>query len=415
MENLISLFGFVVLIAFTWVLSWNRRKVNWRLVIGGVVLQFIVGALIFCLPCTRTAIVWLSQRFTDIINFSNKGPEFVFGGLASGKHSMGFILAFQVFPLIIVFSSLMAMLYYLRVIPFIIKMFARFLAKVLKTSGAESLCAASNVFVGVESVTSIRPYLATMTQSELFTILVVGMSTIASSVLAAYVKMLYGVFPAIAGHLISASILSVPAAFVISKVMIPETGQPETADASKCELHIEYNTGFTASLIQGANAGAKLAVGVAVTLIAFIGLLGILEGICGWFGYPGFIQDFLSWIFYPFAWLIGIAPQDVPEVSKLLGTRLVETEIPAYIDLAKIAQSHTISPRSMLIASYALCGFTHVASMAIFVGGIGALVPERVPLLAKLGPWALLAATLVTLMTGAVAGIFYYGQPGILQ
>lgn len=416
MENLTSLFGFFVFAFIAWLLSCDRKKINWRPIAGGIALQFLFAAIVFLVPFTRGGFIWLSNVFSKTLEYSRDGIIFVFGDLGAQNSPQGLILAFQVFPFIIVFASLMSLLYYLKIIPFIIKLFARFISSTLRTSGAESLCASSNVFVGIESATTVRPYLEDMTRSELFTVLVVGMSTVASSVLALYVSFLHSTFPAIAGHLVSASIISVPAAFVISKLMVPEIETPVTSSDETCEPHNEDKAkGITESLITGANAGAKLAIGVVVTLIAFIGMLGIARGLFGYFtGNPHFIENLLAYIFYPFAWLTGVAPQDVPAVAKMLGERLILTEIPSYIALGKFAAAGG-DKRTVLITSYSLCGFAHIASMAIFVGGIGALAPKKMPLLSKLGPRALLGATLVTLMTGAVAGIFYFGQKGLIQ
>lgn len=410
--NLVSLLGIVVFCAIAWMFSSNRKKVKWRIVGIGLGLQFLFAALVFLVPGSKSVFWWLSKLVNVVLDASFEGVVFVFGNLTNAK-SYGVILATQILPLIIVFSSLMGILYYLKVIPWIIKMLARFIFKFLGTSGAESLCAASNIFVGIEASTTIRPYIRKMTRSELFLILTVGMATVASSVLAVYVSFLRDQFPTIAGHLISASILSVPASIVICKLMEPETGKPKTSKWKKVKLHTDDDPkSLTESAIVGAQNGAKLAVGVGITLIAFVGILGILRMVISQTTDGGVtLELILSYIFYPLTWLMGVSPCDISEVSKLLGIRLILTEIPAYLDLADI--SATIAPRSLLIASYALCGFAHVASMAIFVGGIGALAPEKMPELSRLGFKALLAATLVTLMTGAVAGLFYCG-PGIL-
>ncbi|OGV56949.1 MAG: hypothetical protein A2X49_16360 [Lentisphaerae bacterium GWF2_52_8] len=416
MENLISAMGILVFAAIAWGFCCDKGQIKWRPVIGGLFFQLLFASILFAAPGARTVFLLFSEVFTNLLGYSRDGIVFVFGELGAEKSPEGLILAFQVFPLIIVFSSIMTLLFYLRVIPWLVEEFARFLASWLKTSGAESLCAVSNIFVGIESATAVRPYLTEMTRSEIFTVLTVGMSTVASSVMAVYVMLLHEHFPAIAGHLVSASILSVPASFTISKLMVPETGDPRTTHASACRMHFEDEpSSMMESLIIGASNGAKLAVGVAVTLIAFVGILGIARGaLASASGGAVSLEGMLGAAFYPFTWLMGIPVAEVPAVAKMLGERLILTEIPAYIDLAKFAAAGG-SPRSILIASYALCGFTHIASVAIFVGGIGALAPVQLPVLAKLGLKALLAATLVTLMTGAVAGLFYWGQLGVLQ
>lgn len=397
-------------------MSSDRRKINWRPVIGGVILQFILAAALFCIPAFSWLFLFLSNVFTSVLEFSRDGIIFVFGELGKKDSPQGMILAFQVFPFIIVFSSLMAFLHYIKVIPAIVKFLARIISSTLKTSGAESLCAASNIFAGIESATAVRPYIKNMTDSELFLILVTGMSTVASSVMALYVSFLSDTFPAIAGHLISASMISIPASFVIAKLMVPETGRPLTSDISKCDIMPEFQAkSVTESFISGADAGYKLAVGVAVTLIAFIGILGIVQGLAAHVtGHEKIIQTLLTYIFYPLAFLTGISAEDVPVAAEMLGKRIILTEIPSYLQLSAFSREGG-SPRTVLIMSYALCGFSHIASMAIFVGGIGALAPSKISTLSRLGIKALIASTLVTLMTGAVAGIFYWGQAGLIK
>lgn len=416
MQNLTSFFGFLCFCLFAWLMSSNRRKINWRPVGGGIILQFVLAAALFCIPVLSGLFVWFSDIFTKLLEFSREGIIFVFGQLGQKNSPQGMILAFQVFPFIIVFSSLMAFLHYIKVIPTIVKFLARIISTTLKTSGAESLCAASNIFAGIESATAVRPYIRNMTDSELFLILVTGMSTVASSVMALYVSFLSDTFPTIAGHLVSASIISIPASFVIAKLMVPETGTPLTADVAKCEISQEFEAkSATESFISGADAGYKLAVGVAVTLIAFIGILGIIQGIAAHVtGEKNIIQLALSYIFYPLAYLTGIQSSDIPAAAEMLGKRIILTEIPAYLQLADFSRAGG-SPRTVLIMSYALCGFSHIASMAIFVGGIGALAPSKISNLSRMGFKALIGSTLVTLMTGAVAGIFYWGQSGLIK
>ncbi|OGV35789.1 MAG: hypothetical protein A2020_08520 [Lentisphaerae bacterium GWF2_45_14] len=416
MENLTSMAGFFSFCLFAWLLSSSRRKINWRPVIGGIILQFMLAAFLFCVPAFRGLFLVFSDIFTNLLEFSREGIIFVFGELGKKDSPQGMILAFQVFPFIIVFSSLMAFLHYIKVIPSVVKFLARIISSTLRTSGAESLCAASNIFAGIESATAVRPYIKDMTDSELFLILVTGMSTVASSVMALYVSFLSDTFPAIAGHLISASMISIPASFVIAKLMVPETSVPLTANVQSCEVSPELEAkSATESLVSGADAGYKLAVGVAVTLIAFIGILGIVQGIAAHVtGQERIIQKLLAYIFYPLAFLTGVSASDVPAAADMLGKRVILTEIPAYLDLAAFSRAGG-NPRTVLIISYALCGFSHIASMAIFVGGIGALAPSKISTLSKLGVRALIGSTLVTLMTGAVAGIFYWGQSGLIK
>lgn len=427
--NFISLAGFLCIAGFAWALSDSRRKITWRPIAGGIILQFLFAFLVFCspeklisssIPGTRELFVLFSDMFNRFIEHSRQGITFVFGKLGSYNETTGFILAFQALPLIIIFSSLFALLYYMGVMQKIIRFFAILFSRTMHTSGAESLSTSANIFVGIEASLAVRPYLAKMTRSELFTIIVAGMASVASTVLAVYVSYLNKDFPLIAGHLMSASLLSVPATFIITKLMVPETDTPETMDIRACKMHAEPDTNWIEAIINGAMNGAKLAVGVGVTLIAFVGLLGIFEGLLVFLqtkagvATPITLIDVLSGIFYPFTFLMGIRAEDVQTVSHMLGTRLILTEIPAYQDLAKFAAGGG-DPRTILIASYALCGFTHVASMAIFIGGTGALAPNQLPVMTKFGPRALLAATFVTLLNGCTAGIFYWGQQGILR
>ncbi len=420
MQNLISFIGIVILIAIAWVLSSNRKKIDPRPVVGGVILQLIFAALVFWIPVSRDFFVMFSNGYNTVLEHSRHGVAFVFGGLASSDSNTGFILAFQVLPFIIIFAAIMSILYYVGIMSHVIRLFAVIFSRSMKTSGAESLCTASNIFVGVESAITVKPYLSKMTESELFTILVAGMSTVASSIMAAYVQILHNDFPLIAGHLLSASLISAPATFTISKIMMPETETPLSIDIGKCKIHDDSDSSsFMESILTGSSNGARLAIGVGVTLIAFIGLLAIVEaGVTRIFALVGYenvtLQLMLSYIFQPFVFLMGVPPNETWEVAKMLGMRTIMTEVPAYVELAKFAASGG-SPRAVLIASYALCGFTHIASIAIFVGGISALAPERTKLLSRLGPKALVAATLVTLMTGCIAGLFYWGQNGIIR
>jgi len=307
----------------------------------------------------------------------------------------------------------------------LIRAFAWLFTRLMRISGAESLCVAANIFVGVESATAVRPHLAKMTRSELTTILAAGMATVAATTLFIYVGFLQESFPMIAAHLISASILSAPAAIVLSKILVPETGQPETM-GKHIELHYEKQSGAIEAIITGATAGVKLLVGIVALLIAFLGLVGVINLILGGVGWHVgqwtgndiqlSLQGGLAYIMWPFAVLIGIPPEDAMQAGRLLGERAIVTEIPAYIDLKAAIDGGLIkNPRTVVVLAYSLCGFAHVASMAIFVGGISALVPERRKDLAAVGPRALLAATLACLMTGAVAGVFYQGGLAILQ
>ena len=423
--NLMSLGGIFGLIGFAWLCSPNKKQMNWRVILWGTGLQLLFAFFIFVVPAGIKFFLLINNIIIKVLDSASAGTRFLFGRLAlppgtmneAGETSLGFFLAFQALPTIVFFAALMGILYFLKIMPLFIRGFAYIFTKLMRISGAESLCVSSNIFVGIESALTIRPYLSSMTRSELTTILTAGMATIASSVLALYVLMLQKQFPAIAGHLVSASILSAPAALVMSKILLPETEKPETLGINvKPEYSKENN--IIEAVINGANAGVKLVVGICALLLAFLGLVAlfdlILGGVGDWINHltklniDWSLKGILGVIFYPFTLIIGVPPSDVPHIARIIGERTIVTEITAYQDLAKLLSQGILQyPRSVVICTYALCGFAHVASLAIFVGGISALAPNRTKDLSTLGPRALLAATLACLMTAAVAGTFF--------
>jgi CNT family concentrative nucleoside transporter len=435
--NVVSFVGLFALVGVGWLLSSDRRRVKLRTVVTGIGLQLAFAGLLFWAPGSQ----WLFLRFNDgvvaVLDAAKSGQKFVFGSLAAeGSQSLGFILATQSLPLAIVFASLMGLLYHWGVMQRVIRGFAWVFTRTMGTSGAESLVAASNIFVGVESATTVRPYLGVMTQSELCTVLTAGMATIASTVMAFYVSLLSKPFPTIAGHLISASVLSAPAALVMSKVLVPETGTPATLGRT---VHVEYEreSSAIAALIGGATAGLKLVFGIVALLVALLGLLAIADLLLGGAGHGAAsavnwiaeqvgadyrleltlsLQRLFGYVMYPFALLMGVPPEDAGKVGELLGTRLVATEIPAYMGLSEAMSSGALHhPRTAVVTAYALCGFAHVASLAIFVGGVAALAPQRKDDLARVGVRSLVAATLACLMTGAVAGTFFHDGLTVLN
>jgi CNT family concentrative nucleoside transporter len=421
--RLISFAGFLAFAGIAWLLSNSRRKVSWKTIAWGLGLQLIAGALIFRLPGSHRIFLWLNDAVLALLNASKSGTAFLFGPLAAAPGeagSVGFILIFQVLPVAIFFSAFTAALYHLRVLQRLVRVFALLFHRTMKISGAEALCGASNIFVGVESALVVRPYLERMTRSELLTVLTTGMATVASSTLGVYVAFLTGLFPQIAGHLLSASVLSIPAAVVMTKLLMPETEKPETLTGVPPEDESSRSRNLMSAIIAGAMDGLRLAAGISALLIAVLGLVALADKLLGlvgsWFGLaePLSIVRILGWLFYPFAFLLGIPSGDVSEAARLLGERVILTEVVSYQDLAGMISNGSVTDaRTVVILSYALCGFAHVASVAIFVGGTAALAPSRRDDLASLGGRALLAATLATLMTGCVAGIFTSGE-GIL-
>lgn len=418
--HLISAAGLLVFIAIAFVVSENRRKVSWKTVAYGLALQLVIGLMIFRLPVSHRVLLLINNAVLALLDATKSGTQFLFGPLAVSPGepgSIGFILIFQVLPVAIFFSAFTSVLYYLRVLQLFVRAFAWLFYRTLKISGAESLCGAANIFLGVESSLVIRPYLDKMTRSELLTVLTTGMGTVASSTLGIYVVVLIGVFPQIAGHLISASVLAIPAAVIMAKLLVPETDKPETSEGVPNEDHSARPRNLMSAVIDGAMDGLKLAAGISALLIAVLGLVSLADKVLGlvssWVGLaaPLTLVKILSWFFYPFAFLLGLQSSDIPTAARLLGERVILTEVVSYGDLAGLVTSGQLSdPRSLVILSYALCGFAHVASIAIFVGGTAALAPSRKDELAGLGWRALLAATLATLMTGCVAGIFSSGE-----
>jgi len=423
--NLISLAGIFILLGLAWLLSTNKKKMNWRLIFWGIGLQVLFALFIFVLPVGSKIFLFINNIIVKVLESAGVGTQFVFGRLAlppgttsdTGEKSLGFILAFQGLATVIFFSALMSILYYFRIMPLLIRGFAYVFTRLMRISGAESLCTSSNIFVGVESPLTIRPYLDRMTKSELTTILTASMATIASSVMALYVFMLQDVFPTIAGHLVSASVLSAPAALVMSKILYPETGEPETLGEHIKPEYTKENS-FLEAIINGANTGVKLVLAIVALLLAFLGLVALLDLIFG--GVGGWINNLLGWridwtlkgllgyLFYPITLILGVPPADAVQVARIIGERTVVTEVTGYQDLAVLLQQGVLKhPRSIVICTYALTGFAHVASLAIFIGGISALAPNRTRDLAALGPRALLAATLACLMTAAIAGTFF--------
>jgi len=422
-HHAVSFAGFIVFAGIAWLLSSNRRKIAWKTIAWGVALQLLIGLIIFRLPGSHRILLWLNSAVLVLLNAAKSGSVFLFGPLAASpgeSGSIGFILVFQVLPVVIFFAAFTAMLYHLRVLQIFVRLFARLFHRTMKISGAESLSSAANIFTGIESALVIRPYLERMTRSELLLVLTTGMATVASSTLGVYVAFLTGVFPQIAGHLISASILAIPACVVVSKLLIPETDAPETLAAVPPEDESTRSKNLISAIIQGAMDGLKLAAGVSALLIAILGIVALVDKLLGagssWLGMsePLSLVRILGWCFYPFAFLLGMQTSDVPIAARLLGERVILTEVFSYNHLAQSISSGEITdPRTVVILSYALCGFAHVAAMAIFVGGTAALAPSRRDDLASLGLRALLAATLATLMTGCVAGIFSTGE-GVL-
>lgn len=399
---IISFFGYICLIIFAWLCSSARRRVNWRTVGGAIAIQFLFGALVLYVPAGKAALEWLSALVATIISYGDDGIRFLFGGLTDPSQSFGFVFAFKVLPVIIFFSSLISVLYYIRVMPLIVQTVGGGIRRLLGTSRAESLSATANIFVGqTEAPLAIKPYLGRLTRSEFFAVMCGGLASIAGSVLAGYAAMGIEL-----RFLLAACFMAAPAGLLFAKLLIPET---EIPDNSKLEEDANARPAnvFDAAA-GGASDGLKLALNVGAMLLAFIGLIALLNGVLGWIGslagFDGFtLQLLLGWIFSPVAWLLGIPWEQATVGGSFIGQKLVINEFVAFIEFGGVKE--TLSLRSQAIITFALCGFANFSSIAILLGGLGSLVPERRSEIAQLGLKAVLAGTLANLSSAAIAGM----------
>jgi CNT family concentrative nucleoside transporter len=474
--NFVSFFGIFGLCFVAWIFSEDRRVIPWRVIIWGIGLQLVLGFCVFQLPITRD---WL-QKFSDLLNglfdSADTGARFVFGRLlvpptgqepytllplrpdgtcapgqvllddltttanAAAKYCttnrLAYVFAFRALPAVIFFSGFMALLENLGIIQVIVDVFAKLFFWTMRLSGAESLSGAANIFVGIEAAIVVKPYLPKMTRSELCAILACCFGTAASSTLAIYTSFLKPVFPNILGHLVSASIIAIPACFVLSKILVPETEVPvtmggipkEDKSAKKNDDGELENAGgetmkrmspMDATII-GALDGLKMAASIAAILILIVGLVDLINQIFAWLATISDIFKIINLpniqgaLFYPLTLLTGVSLEDSWPASVIIGRRLLETAIPPYQALAQASKDGIISDRTVIIVSYALSGFAHLASVGIFVGGTIALIPSRRRDISDLGWKALFVGTLATLMIACIAGVFDDGSPSIL-
>ena len=419
---LFGLFGLSVLIFIAWLFSNNRGAVDWRLVLTGIALQVGFAALVLLVPGGRDVFDALGNGFVKILSFVGEGSKFIFGNLMD-VDTYGFIFAFQVLPTIIFFAALMGVLYHLGVMQFIVRIMALAITKVMKVSGAETTSVCASVFIGqTEAPLTVRPYISRMTESELITMMIGGMAHIAGGVLAAYVGMLGGGDPVesayYAKHLLAASIMAAPATLVIAKLLIPETGNPLTRGTVKMEVE-KTTSNIIDAAAAGAADGLRLALNIGAMLLAFIALIAMLNWPLTWIGEvtglaealgrPTDMATLLGYLLAPIAWVIGVPWQDATTVGGLIGQKIVLNEFVAYLQLAEIVNGNVegvaLTDKGKLIATYALCGFANFSSIAIQIGGIGGLAPERRQDLAKFGLRAVLGGTLATFMTATIAGV----------
>lgn len=434
MEILRGLFGIIVLLGIAFIFSVNRKKIDWRLVAIGVFLQVTFGFLVTNVPAIRDMFYIISKGFVTLLSFSEDGAEFLFGDLARNsdanpelRHGLGFIFAFQVLPTVIFFSTVSAGLYYLGVLQKVVFGIAWIMAKTMRLSGPESLSAAGNIFLGqTEAPLLVRPFVSKMTKSEIMCLMTGGMATIAGGVLAAYVSFLGGPDPVekakFASFLLSASIMNAPAGIVISKILIPETKDVEKEDLSVNKDKIGVN--LIDALANGASDGVKLALNIGGMLLAFIAIIYLLNYIFSnlignWIGVNALIvsstnglfdgltlQYILGQAFRPLAFIMGVPWADSLAVGSLLGQKTVINEFVAYLDLSALKSEGSLSPKAIVISTFALCGFSNFSSIAIQIGGIGAMAPNQQSTLSELGMKALLGATIACMMTGTIAGAF---------
>ncbi len=395
-----GLIGLLVIPGIAWLLSTNRFGVRWRTVVTGIAIQFVLALLILKTAPGRAFFAGATEVVTGFLEFADEGSRFVFG--------QGFDLvpfAFRVLPTIIFFSSVVAVLYHLGVIQRVVKVFAVVMTKVMGTSGPESLSASANIFVGqTEAPLLIRSYVGKMTRSELMAVMTGGFATVAGGVLAAYVGM--GIS---AGHLIAASVMSAPAALVMAKLMVPETETDRVSADTDFKVRTPWANMIDAAA-QGAGDGLKLALNVGAMLLAFIALVALVNGLLGpvggWIGLPGLnLEMILGFLFRPLAWVMGVPWAEADAVGTLLGLKTAANEFVAYSRFEDISADNQLSEKSRVIATYALCGFSNFSSIAIQIGGIGGIAPERKSELASLGLRAMIAGTLACLQTATIAGL----------
>ena len=423
---LFGVFGLACLVGLALLFSNNRRAVDWTLVLTGIGLQIAFAVLVLVVPGGKDVFDALGHGFVKVLGFVEAGSRFIFGNLMD-TGTYGFIFAFQVLPTIIFFAALMAVLYHLNVMQWVVRIMALAITRVMRVSGAETTSVCASVFIGqTEAPLTVRPYIEKMTQSELLTMMIGGMAHIAGGVLAAYVALLGGGDEAqqvfYAKHLLAASIMAAPATLVIAKILIPETGEPLTRGSVKMEVE-KTSSNIIDAAAGGAADGLKLALNIGAMLLAFIALialinapltwLGDVTGLASALGRPTDLSTLFGYVLAPIAWVIGVPWQDATAVGGLIGQKVVINEFVAYLNLAEIVNCKTdtmLTNQAVLVATYALCGFANFSSIAIQIGGIGGLAPGRRQDLARFGLRAVLGGSIATFMTATIAGVIYVLQ-----
>ncbi|MFQ1015340.1 NupC/NupG family nucleoside CNT transporter [Avibacterium paragallinarum] len=407
MDLIISIVGIFVLLGIGLLFSNNRKAINFRTIFGALAIQIGFAALILYVPAGRDALLSTAEGVSKVINYGNEGIAFLFGNLADPSN-IGFIFAFKVLPIIVFFSALISVLYYIGIMQWVIKIIGGGLQKALGTSKAESMSAAANIFVGqTEAPLVVKPFISRMTESELFTVMVGGTASIAGSVLAGYAGM--GV-PLT--YLIAASFMAAPAGLLFAKLMYPQT--EKFSDTLEENVKTEKPNNIVEALANGAASGVTLAINVGGMLIAFIAsialLNGLIGGIGGWFGYGDLtLQSLLGYLFQPVAFIIGVPWQDAEIAGQMIGMKLAVNEFVGYLEFAQYLQPDAavqLSDKTKAIITFALCGFANFSAIAVLIGGIGSMAPTRRSDIARLGLKAVIAGTLANLMSATIAGFF---------
>ena len=402
--NAIGILGIFILLGIAYLLSNDRSKINYKLVIWGLLIQLIFALLILKSPIGKPIFSYLDKIITKIISFSDAGSDFLFKSFVPdvGFHVGLINFAFKALPTIIFFSGLMAVMYHIGIIQFIVKWIAKGMQKTMGTSGSETLSVSANIFVGqTEAPLMVKPFIANMTKSELMAVMTGGFATAAGGVLALYVMWL-GDIPGIAGHLLAASVMSAPAALVIAKIIYPETEDSETMGDLKINVK-KMDANILDALGRGASEGLKLAANVAAMLIAFVSVVALFNYLLGFAGTS--LQEIMGLFFKPLAWTMGVPWSEAQIMGTLMGEKLALTELIAYDDLRKLIIDNSISDRTAIIASYALCGFANFGSIGIQIGGLGSISPKRRSDLAKLAFKAMIGGALASWITASIAGI----------
>ena len=402
----------MVFVVLALAMSENRKKVSIKTVVTGLALQLVVGIVLLKLPFFRDFFLFLNRIVLSLEESTAAGTSFVFGYLGGGSlpfnekfPGSSFILAFRALPLILVISALSSLLFYWKILPLIVKGFSKFMQKTMRLGGAEGLGVSANIFVGmIESPLFIRPYLKDMTRSELFTLMTCGMATIAGTVMVLYASILSSVIPDVMGHILTASIISVPAAVTVSKIMIPETGKLTSGDLTSPEESVSAMDAITKGTIRGIELLINI-IAMLIVLVALIHLVNLLLGLLPQiFGRKVTLQLILGCAMSPVVWLMGIPWNEALTAGSLMGTKTILNEFIAYIDMSRLAEG-ALSPKSLMIMTYAMCGFANPGSLGIMIGGMGTMVPQRRNEIVSLGFRSIVAGTLATCMTGAVVGI----------